>query len=82
MVDFNQNAQGKTLASIYSLRATLEATVSAPITWEELPKVSPIAFTLETMPERLKQVGDLWKDILKSAQELGQLGKRGKQARR
>ncbi|HZR47618.1 MAG TPA: DNA ligase D [Candidatus Manganitrophaceae bacterium] len=78
LVDFNQNAQGKTLASIYSLRATPEATVSAPVTWEELPKISPVQFTLETMPARLKKEGDLWKEILKSAQTLGAIGKRGK----
>lgn len=77
LVDFNQNAQGKTLASIYSLRATPEATVSAPVTWEELPKISPVQFTLETMPARLKKEGDLWKEILKSAQTLGAIGKRG-----
>jgi len=69
LVDFHQNARGKTMASIYSLRATEAATVSTPVTWEELPKVSPVDFTIETLPPRLDQVGDLWQEILNCRQD-------------
>lgn len=84
LVDFNQNGQGKTLASIYSLRATEEASVSTPVTWEELPNISPLQFTLETIPARLRKEGDLWNEILNSAQELDNPGRPGggKQVRR
>lgn len=69
LVDINQNARGKTLASIYSLRAVPEATVSTPIAWEELPGIRPTDFTLETLPERLEKRGDLWDGILGAAQD-------------
>lgn len=69
LIDFNQNAAGKTLASIYSLRAVPEATVSFPIEWKALPRVSPLDYTMESAPELLKKSGDLWEGILKSAQD-------------
>ncbi len=69
LIDFNQNAAGKTLASIYSLRAVPEATVSFPITWKALSKASPLNYTMESVPELLKKSGDLWEGILKSAQD-------------
>jgi bifunctional non-homologous end joining protein LigD len=63
-VDYMQNALGKTLASVYSARANEFAGVSAPLTWKEIDAgVRPEDFTLETMPARLKDVGDLWKGI-------------------
>jgi len=58
-VDYNQNARDRTVASAYSVRATPAATVSAPVTWEELPEVEPEDFTLATMPERFARLGDL-----------------------
>jgi len=65
LVDYNQNAWGRTLASIYSVRPTPLATVSAPITWEELERGITIEqFRLENMRERLKELGDLWKPLL------------------
>jgi len=63
-LDQNQNTRGKTLASIYSPRPLPEATVSMPITWDELGRVYPTDFTIFTAPERLAAVGDLWADIL------------------
>ncbi|MDC4205429.1 MAG: hypothetical protein MPW14_22180 [Candidatus Manganitrophus sp.] len=69
LIDFNQNAAGKTLASIYSLRAVPEATVSFPIKWEALRRVSPLDYTMESVPDLLKKTGDLWEGILKSAQD-------------
>lgn len=57
-VDYNQNARDRTIRSAWSLRANTEATVSAPVTWEELPDVDPRDFTLRTVPDRLADLGD------------------------
>jgi DNA ligase D len=58
-VDFNQNAKDRTIASAYSLRARPDATVSAPLRWPELPDVDTEDFTLETMPARFAELGDV-----------------------
>ncbi|HEY0486332.1 MAG TPA: non-homologous end-joining DNA ligase [Mycobacteriales bacterium] len=58
-VDYNQNARDRTIASAYSLRARPDATVSAPVTWDELPDVETRDFTILTMPARFAAVGDL-----------------------
>ncbi len=64
-VDYNQNAWGKTLASVYSVRPTEHATVSAPVTWDEIEHgIDPDQFRLTNMPARLSEVGDLWKGVL------------------
>ncbi|KFE63725.1 non-homologous end-joining DNA ligase [Hyalangium minutum] len=65
LVDYNQNALGRTLASIYSVRPTPDASVSTPVTWEELEKGARIEdFTLRNVPARVKRRGDLWKPLL------------------
>lgn len=65
LVDYNQNAFGKTLASIYSVRPNEDATVSTPVTWEELEGgCEPGDFTIFNVPERIARVGDLWKPLL------------------
>jgi bifunctional non-homologous end joining protein LigD len=69
-LDQNQNTRGKTLASIYSPRPLPEATVSLPITWDELARVYPTDFTIFTAPERLAALGDLWADILAAKHDL------------
>ena len=67
LVDYNQNAWGRTLASIYSVRPRPEATVSTPVTWAELEKGLKIEdFTMRNVPARLKKVGDLWKPLLET----------------
>jgi len=64
LLDFNQNSAGHTLAGAYSVRPTPSATVSSPITWGELLAGSvPRDFTLVTVPMRLAQQGDPWKDL-------------------
>ncbi len=68
--DHNQNTRGKTLAAEYSLRPSPQAAVSAPVTWEELARVYPTDFDIDTEPERLAKVGDLWAEILASKQDL------------
>jgi len=65
LVDYNQNAWGRTLASIYSVRPRPEATVSTPVTWPELERGVKIEdFTMKNVPSRLKKVGDLWQPLL------------------
>jgi DNA ligase D-like protein (predicted polymerase) len=58
-VDYNQNARDRTIASAYSVRRTATATVSTPVTWDELGDVDPLDCTIATVPERLRSVGDL-----------------------
>ncbi|WP_299164945.1 non-homologous end-joining DNA ligase [uncultured Arthrobacter sp.] len=59
-VDFNQANRDRTIAGAYSPRALAHAPVSCPISWEELEKVHPKDFTILTVPERLRTVGDPW----------------------
>ena len=53
-------ARDRTIASAYSIRANVNATVSAPLTWDEVDQVTPNDFTVTTMPARFAQVGDLF----------------------
>jgi DNA ligase D len=57
-VDYNQNARDRTIASAYSVRPKPGATVSAPLTWDELSEVEPEDFTVASMPARFADVGD------------------------
>jgi DNA polymerase LigD, polymerase domain len=57
-IDFNQMARDRTIACAYSLRANQRATVSTPVTWDELPQVEPDDFDLLTVPARLEKIGD------------------------
>jgi DNA primase len=62
-VDYNQNARDHTIASAYSVRGVPDATVSAPITWDEVDDVDPREFTIATMPDRFAKLGDLHEGI-------------------
>jgi len=65
LVDYNQNAWGRTLASIYSVRPTAVASVSMPVTWEEVERGVKIEdFRIDNAIARLKKTGDLWKPLL------------------
>jgi bifunctional non-homologous end joining protein LigD len=65
LVDYNQNAWGRTLASIYSVRPQPRASVSAPVTWVEVEKGVAIEdFRVDNMRARLEKVGDLWAPLL------------------
>ncbi len=57
-VDYNQNARDRTTASAYSVRPTAQARVSTPLHWEEVPTCEPDAFTIDTVPERYRRLGD------------------------
>jgi DNA ligase D len=62
-VDYGQNARDRTIACAYSIRPTADARASAPLRWEEVTEVDPSRFTLETMRERIAEVGDLTKGM-------------------
>jgi bifunctional non-homologous end joining protein LigD len=65
LVDYNQNAWGRTLASIYSVRPRALPTVSAPVTWGEIEGgITVEDFEMGNMPARLAKEGDLWKPLL------------------
>ena len=67
LVDYNQNAWGRTLASIYSVRPRPEATVSAPVTWQQVQRGVRIEdFTMSNVPRRVAKRGDLWKPLLQA----------------
>ena len=62
-VDYNQNARDRTVASCYSVRPTPDARVSCALRWDEVPDVEPGDLRLDTVPERLRDVGDPAADI-------------------
>ena len=62
-IDYNQNAKDRTVAAAYSVRPTVDARVSAPITWDDVGSCEPGDFTLATMPARFACVGDLHQGI-------------------
>ena len=57
-VDYNQNAKDRTTAAAYSVRPTVDARVSAPLSWSEVDSCEPADFTLATMPTRFERLGD------------------------
>jgi bifunctional non-homologous end joining protein LigD len=65
LVEYNQNAWGRTLASVYSVRPRPAATVSAPVSWREIENgIALEDFTVFTVPERVRIRGDLWAPLL------------------
>jgi DNA ligase D len=58
-VDYNQNARDHTMAAAYSVRGFPDATVSTPISWEEVDAVEPSEWTMATVPPRVAELGDL-----------------------
>ena len=65
LVDYNQNAWGRTLASIYSVRPKPGATVSTPVSWDEVERGITIEeFDISNVPGRVRTLGDLWKPLL------------------
>jgi bifunctional non-homologous end joining protein LigD len=65
LVDYNQNAWGRTLASVYSVRPQPLATVSTPVAWEEVERGFRIEdFRIDNVPQRVRERGDLFKPLL------------------
>jgi bifunctional non-homologous end joining protein LigD len=71
LIDSNQNGEGKTIASVYSVRPKPGAPVSTPLRWDEVnPSLDPAAFTMEEVLRRVEQDGDLFADVLTQKQSL------------
>ena len=62
-VDYNQNAKDRTTAAAYSVRPTVDARVSAPLSWDEIDDCAPADFTMMTMPARFAAIGDRHAEI-------------------
>jgi len=72
-VDYLQNHSSKTIVGVYSPRPTPEATVSTPVLWEDLDHYEPRDFTLRTVPDWIKERGDLFEPVLTHPQSLEHL---------
>jgi bifunctional non-homologous end joining protein LigD len=57
-LDYNQNAKDRTTCSAYSIRPLPDARVSTPLRWDEVPACDPADFTVLTVPERFRAMGD------------------------
>ena len=65
LVDYNQNASGRTLASVYSVRPTPRASVSTPVKWKEVERGIDIEdFRIDNVAHRVKKLGDLWAPLV------------------
>jgi bifunctional non-homologous end joining protein LigD len=76
--DYNQNARGKTIASVYSLRPNLSATVSMPVVWNNLDSILPTDFTIENVPQMVKK-SDVWAGVLTEKQNISEIIERTKE---
>src|SRR5207247_6726520 len=71
LIDANQNGEGKTIASVYSVRPKEGAPVSTPLRWEEVDEsLDPAAYTMDVVRKRVQEHGDLFEGVLKSRQSL------------
>jgi bifunctional non-homologous end joining protein LigD len=71
LIDSNQNGEGKTIASVYSVRPKAGAPVSTPLAWDEVNEsLDPAAFTMDAVVERVRAQGDLFEGVLKTKQSL------------
>ena len=71
LIDANQNGEGKTIASVYSVRPKAGASVSTPLRWEEVDEsLDPSAFTMEVVRRRVVEHGDLFEGVLTTKQSL------------
>jgi len=66
LVDYNQNAWGRTLASVYSVRPTAVASVSTPVGWDEIERgITTEQFTMDVILDRVARLGDIHAPVLK-----------------
>ncbi len=75
MIDYAQNSLGRTTVAPYSVRGLLGAPVSTPLTWDEVRAgsrgaLSPTDFTMQTVPARIAELGDLYAAVLSTPQQL------------
>jgi bifunctional non-homologous end joining protein LigD len=71
LIDANQNGEGKTIASAYSVRPRPGAPVSTPLRWDEVnDKLDPLSFTMDVVRERIRRYGDLFEGALTTKQRL------------
>jgi bifunctional non-homologous end joining protein LigD len=71
LIDSNQNGEGKTIASVYSVRPREGAPVSTPLRWDEVTEeLDPRAFTMDAVLERVRRHGDLFEGVLTTRQSL------------
>lgn len=76
-VDYLQNILGKTIAGVYAVRAKARPTVSTPLAWDELTDDLDLQdFTIDTVPERVAKIGDLWAGPMSKPNSLEGLLKR------
>jgi bifunctional non-homologous end joining protein LigD len=72
LIDSNQNGEGKTIASVYSVRPKPGAPVSTPLRWDEVSEsLDPAAFTMDAVLDRVAREGDLYAPVLTTRQTLG-----------
>jgi bifunctional non-homologous end joining protein LigD len=72
LIDSNQNGEGKTIVSVYSVRPKAGGPVSTPLRWDEVNEdLDPAAFTMETVLARVEKHGDLFAGVLRNRQSLG-----------
>jgi bifunctional non-homologous end joining protein LigD len=73
LIDANQNGEGKTIASVYSVRPRPGAPVSTPLRWDEVKQgLDPAQFTMEVVQQRIDRHGDLFEGVLKTRQRLNE----------
>jgi bifunctional non-homologous end joining protein LigD len=71
LIDANQNGEGKTIASVYSVRPKPGAPVSTPLHWDEVTdKLNPAVYTMPVVLDRVARMGDLYEPVLKTRQSL------------
>ena len=73
-VDYLQNILGKTIAGVYAVRAKPGATVSTPLDWTELTEDLDLGdFDLKSVPDRVREIGDLWAPAMDTPNSLDKL---------
>jgi bifunctional non-homologous end joining protein LigD len=71
LIDANQNGEGKTIASVYSVRPKAGAPVSTPLRWDDVnEKLNPSIYSMQVVLDRVRRYGDLYEGVLKTRQSL------------
>jgi bifunctional non-homologous end joining protein LigD len=70
-IDANQNGEGKTIASVYSVRPKAGAPVSTPLRWDEVNEaLNPSIYSMQVVLDRIRRQGDLFEGVLTTKQSL------------